>query len=217
MSKRDDDQRNLHQRQRKSPYEYKVGTGPVRKSLRHEVMLIFRNLIVIQSSVLKYRCMRAFHNYPPCHRSLDVLAAFRRPAKLQPATTFQSNAESLESGGRSKEPFEQVSAEPVEISFQKVQPTNAALHDQTHNVDSVPAMKDISLAVQQTEARQDNREHSKEIKVQGVVIPPKPRTPGEEGKQSLSNATHHELTRHHSQSAACRDVFTAFIPYTPTT
>jgi hypothetical protein len=94
-------------------------------------------------------------------RSRDVMAKYRRPPPL-------SNT------------FETTSTVPAAASFQDVPPPSTT-PDHVRKAVPIPAM----IPTPSTEPQQPVKEMDKEMIVQGVVIPPKPVPPKDDGTSPL--------------------------------
>lgn len=137
----------------------------------------------IQSTLLSLRSasLRGIHETPLSARSHDVLAPFRPLAKSRASDlTFPTVVNEMTPKKR-EGAFETSSTEPAGTSFQEVPPPNASLKGLGHMVLPVPAMKDVAPKADDSLQEEATSPTRGEITVHGVVIPPKPRPPSEEG------------------------------------
>lgn len=117
-------------------------------------------------------------------RQLDYLAPFRRPAnppysplndKLQNVLQTRGQPTASPEGNVA---YETASTAPVATSLQEV--PSCEDEEASRLVEPVPAMKDASGAKEE-QSKGKTKARTKEMIVQGIVVPPKPTPPGEEG------------------------------------
>ncbi len=145
-------------------------------------MILARHALKELFTPINVRSLRQLHITRTHLRSHDVLAPFRpRPHQPRFSTpTFPASIEEITPEKRS-EAFQTSSTQPAGTSFQEVPPPNAPLKGQGHLAVPIPAMKDPPSADERTGKGKVPSELRGEITVQGIVVPPKPRAPGEEG------------------------------------
>lgn len=155
----------------------------------------------------RYVYLLAQHVEPPARHSGATLSLKRGFASTKPPSRGRnilakyaprpiSQAPSL-----SGDPFLTSSTQPVGTSFQTVPPPNsAASKDGVLLKDPIPAMVPSSAGAPSTLANAPCSTSQKrgEITVRGVVIPPKPIPPGEEGKSTPRNTSNSPLSRFNS-------------------
>lgn len=122
-------------------------------------------------------------------RQLDYLAPFRRPAnppysplndKLQNVLQTRGQPTASPEGNVA---YETASTAPVATSLQEV--PSCEDEEASRLVEPVPAMKDASGAKEE-QSKGKTKARTKETIVQGIVVPPKPTPPGEEGWRKLT-------------------------------
>ncbi|KAL0243587.1 hypothetical protein I308_105554 [Cryptococcus tetragattii IND107] len=116
-------------------------------------------------------------------RQLDYLAPFRRPANPPYSPLNDKLRNVLQTHGRpaaspeGNAAYETASTAPVATSLQEV--PRREDEEASRLVDPVPAMKDASGAKEE-QSKEKTKARTKEMIVQGIVVPPKPTPPGEE-------------------------------------
>lgn len=122
-------------------------------------------------------------------RQLDYLAPFRRPANPPYSPLNDKLQNVLQTHGRpaaspeGNVAYETASTAPVATSLQEV--PRREDEKASRLVDPVPAMKDASGAKEE-QSKGKTKARTKEMIVQGIVVPPKPTPPGEEGWRKLT-------------------------------
>lgn len=123
-------------------------------------------------------------------RQLDYLAPFRRPANPPYSPLNDKLRNVLQTHGRpaaspeGNAAYETASTAPVATSLQEV--PRREDEEASRLVDPVPAMKDASGAKEE-QSKEKTKARNKEMIVQGIVVPPKPTPPGEEGWRNSQN------------------------------
>ena len=143
-------------------------------------MIIARHIVNFTESRIK--AIRCFRISASRRKSHDVLAQFRPP---RPPSSLCNVAESIAFSGRTSadrsEVFETSSTEPAGTFFQEVPPPTKP-QEAEYLALPVPAVKDTPLQAGDGSKEKKNSPSRGPITVLGVVVPPKPRPPGEEGK-----------------------------------